>query len=91
MKEVYTVWMEGVYMQRIFGVYLTKEEALENAKIFIAEERDDYHTFKVSETPIGKKHNNHHSVIYEIVRKDKTEGMYEEIVISSNIEVILKD
>ena len=72
MNEVYIVWMEGVYMQGIYGVYDNKEDALDAAKTFIAEEHDDYHGFNISETPLGTRIYDN-NVIYKITRKDTLE------------------
>lgn len=90
MEHTYIVWREGVYMQGIFGIYTTLEDAIENATEFINNEPDDYHNFNITRAEIGKnlttldKYGTN-DIACKIVRRDKTAGRGK--ILESNIKV----
>ncbi len=53
-KQVYLIVRQGMYMQGIFGVFLDLDETLENAKVCIALEKDDHHTYYILRCPLDK-------------------------------------
>ena len=52
--KVFVIVRYGIYMQGIFGVYSTKDEALIAARLYISNEYDDYHAFEVIEYEMDK-------------------------------------
>lgn len=73
---MYFVTMEGVYIQGIYGIFETEQEARDYAVDLIRKEHDDYHSFCVNKFNEGYSYN----TIDTYIRKDTlVEGINKEV------------
>ena len=53
-STVHVVYKSGIYGHGVWGIYITKDDAIKAAKDFAKNDRDGYHAWEVYEIPIGK-------------------------------------